>query len=103
MKIEEIIERKIKNNMQVVFLQIDNESYRHSVPKDSETHFKVVLVSTDFANMRLLERHRLINDLLKEELAGPVHALALHTYTPEQWQLREQQLPQSSQCLGGSK
>ena len=48
----------------------------------------------------LLGRHRLVNATLKEELDGPVHALALHTYTPAQWQ-GLQNAPQSPQCLGG--
>ena len=103
MKIKEIIEKKITNNISVTLLQVENESYRHSVPANSETHFKVVLVSTDFSEKRLIERHRMINELLKEELSGPVHALALHTYTPEQWLERNQAMPESSHCLGGSQ
>jgi BolA protein len=48
-------------------------------------------------------RHRLINDLLAEELAGPVHALAMHTYTPTQWAEKNQISPDSAKCLGGGK
>lgn len=103
MNVQKIIEKKIKDNMQLEFLQIDNESHRHSVPVDSETHFKVTLVSHEFEGMPLISRHRLINTLLKDELAGPIHALALHTMTPTQWKAKNQLSPDSANCLGGGK
>ena len=75
----------------------------HSVPPNSETHFKVIVVSLQFEGKRQVARHQLIYRLLAEELAGPVHALALHTYTAIEWQGRAQSAPESPQCLGGSK
>lgn len=80
--VESTIEKKIRANIFVDILQIDNESDAHAVPENSETHFKIVLVSPVFDGLSLLARHRLINEFLRNELAGPVHALALHTYTP---------------------
>jgi BolA protein len=78
-----------------------NESGNHNVPPGSETHFKVVLVSDAFEGQRLLARHRAVNETLAEELAGGVHALALHTYTPGEWQDRFGDAPMSPPCLGG--
>jgi BolA protein len=75
----------------------------HNVPQNSETHFKVTVVSEKFEGKRLLQRHRLINQILSDELAGPVHALAMHTYTSEDWAKKQQSSPQSPNCLGGSK
>ncbi|HEY5716724.1 MAG TPA: BolA/IbaG family iron-sulfur metabolism protein [Psychromonas sp.] len=103
MNVQAIIEKKISDNMQLEFLQVENESYRHSVPVNSETHFKVTVVSHEFEGTSLISRHRLINSLLKEELAGPVHALALHTMTPAQWKAKNQLSPNSPNCLGGGK
>ncbi|MFT7052735.1 MAG: stress-induced morphogen [Psychromonas sp.] len=103
MQVQTIIEKKIRDNMPLEFLQVDNESHRHSVPANSETHFKVTLVSYEFEGMPLISRHRLINSLLKDELAGPVHALALHTMTPAQWRAKKQLSPDSANCLGGGK
>ncbi len=103
MNVQAIIEKKITNGMQLDFLQVENESHRHSVPANSETHFKVTVVSQEFEGVPLIARHRLINNLLKDELAGPVHALALHTMTPTQWQAKQQQIPSSPNCLGGGK
>lgn len=49
-----------------------------------ETHFRVAAVSAAFAGLPLVKRHRLIYEALAEEMAGPVHALALETLTPEE-------------------
>ena len=85
------------------FLEVLNESHRHSVPPNSETHFKVVLVSSLFEGKRKVARHQQVYAALAAQLEGPVHALALHTYTPAEWQERQQAAPQSPDCLGGSK
>tara|TARA_B110000503_G_scaffold143500_1_gene245345 strand:- start:4999 stop:5319 length:321 start_codon:yes stop_codon:yes gene_type:complete len=85
------------------YIDVTSESHMHSVPAGSESHFKVVLVSDSFAGKRLVQRHQLIYGLLAEQLAGPVHALALHTYTSEEWAEKNGNAPTSPNCLGGSK
>ena len=84
-------------------LEVINESSNHNVPAGSETHFKVVMVSEQFEGLRLIQRHRLVNDLLHEALAGPIHALSLHLYTVEDWEKRFGSVPQSPPCRGGEK
>jgi BolA family transcriptional regulator, general stress-responsive regulator len=103
MLIQRQIETKLAEGMPVAFLEVINESHMHSVPPNSETHFKVVLVSPEFAGKRPVARHQMVYRLLADELAGGVHALALHTYTAEEWQQRAAQAPNSPECLGGSK
>src|SRR5210317_453135 len=85
------------------FLEVLNESHQHSVPPNSETHFKVVLVSPSFDGKRKVARHQQVYAALAAQLEGPVHALALHTYTPDEWRERQQAAPQFPDCLGGSK
>jgi BolA protein len=85
-----------------VVLDVVNESSQHNVPPDSETHFKVVIVSEQFVGRRKVARHQQVYGAVSEQLAGPVHALALHTYTPEEWQVQGNS-PQSPNCMGGSK
>jgi len=99
--VESTIEKKIRSNISVDILQIDNESESHAVPENSESHFKIVLISPVFDGLSLLARHRLMNELLRDELAGPIHALALHTYTPAEWLSKNKTSPQSVACLGG--
>jgi len=103
MVIQRTIERKLREAMHPEHLEVINESGQHSVPKGSETHFKVVLVSRDFCGKRAVARHRVVYQLLADELAAGVHALALHTYTPEEWAAAAGAAPDSPRCLGGSK
>lgn len=100
--VQQSIEQKLKNQFTPLFMQIMNESHMHSVPPNSETHFKVVLVSALFEGKRPVARHQLVYKALAEDMAGPVHALALHTYTHDEWKQIED-APDSPKCLGGSK
>lgn len=47
-------------------------------------HWKATIVSTAFAGKSLLQRHRMINTALAEELKGPIHALTLDVKTPDE-------------------
>lgn len=100
--VEGRIHSKLSLGFSPVHLEVINESYMHSVPPGSETHFKVVLVCADFSGKRQVQRHQAIYACLAEELQTGVHALALHTFSPEEWQASGQ-VPVSPQCLGGSK
>ncbi len=83
-------------------LHVENESHQHNVPPGSESHFRVVIVSEAFAGVLPVARHRKVYAALSDELAGRVHALALHTYTPTEWSA-QQEAPASPPCMGGSK
>lgn len=101
MSIQEQIETKLAGAMPLKHLEVVNESGNHNVPPGSESHFKVVLVSDLFASERLVARHRRVNRILADELANDIHALAIHTYTEEEWRGRHGEAPLSPPCLGG--
>lgn len=103
MTIQEQIEQKIQQAIQPDFLEVINESHMHNVPAGSESHFKVTVVSGDFQGIRLIARHQRINGILAEELNGKIHALALHTLTPEEYFAKAGKVADSPLCLGGSK
>ena len=100
---QQIIEQKIADSLDYDYLDVTNESHMHNVPEGSESHFKIVISSAQFEGKNLVARHRMINSILKEELSNSIHALALHTYTPEQWSNIDTTSPQSPPCLGGGK
>ncbi|MBA2491421.1 MAG: BolA/IbaG family iron-sulfur metabolism protein [Gammaproteobacteria bacterium] len=103
MTVQDIITQKITERLDPIHLEVRNESRMHNVPPGSESHFKVTIVSDHFAGKPPLARHRLLNETLAAELAGPVHALSLHTMTPDEWEARDGDVPRSPPCLGGSK
>lgn len=102
MKIQTSIIKKLKEGFAPVYLDVVNESHMHNVPPGSESHFKVVLACAGFEGVRQVQRHQQVYKVLNEEMAGLIHALALHTYTPEEWQASGL-APASPQCMGGSK
>ena len=93
------MENHLKNQLDLALspehCEVSNESNQHSGPA-SESHFKIVVVSSSFDEMKLINRHRFINNLFAEELQH-IHALAMHTYTPQEWQKR-QIAPNSPEC-----
>ena len=103
MSLQTQIENKIRTAMQPEFLEILNESHMHNVPPGSESHFKVTVVSDQFNGKMLIARHRQINGILAEELNGRIHALALHTLTPEEYFDKAGKVADSPLCMGGSK
>ncbi|UTA46400.1 BolA family transcriptional regulator [Simiduia sp. 21SJ11W-1] len=95
-RIEQALTRAFSPQM----LRIENESHMHNVPPGSESHFKVQLVAAAFEGKRLVQQHQLVYGALGE-IMGEIHALALHTWSPGQWQGAA--APDSPKCLGGSK
>jgi len=103
MTIQHTIEQKLEQAFNSDYFAVENESHKHSVPPNSETHFKVTLVSADFEGKSKVKRHQSLYELLAEELSGGVHALALHLYSPAEWAESGGAAPESPNCLGGSK
>ena len=99
MSMQQQIEAKLQQAFAPDHLEVRNESHMHRTEPGAESHFKVVLVSEQFVGQRPLARHRAVNSVLADELAGAVHALALHTYTPDEW-LQRGEAPRTAPCVG---
>ena len=102
MSVEDDIIEKLQSALQPQHLEVINESHKHNVPPGSESHFKVVVVCDEFRGKMLVARHRIVNKVLAEELQAVIHALALHTLTPEEW-AEKGEAPASPPCMGGGK
>src|SRR5262245_48522098 len=67
-------------------LMLEDQSHLHAghagARPGGESHFKLVAVAAAFAGKSRIERHRMINSVLKDELSGPVHALAIIARAP---------------------
>jgi BolA protein len=86
MRTADIITQKLTEALAPQSLKVDDESHLHAGHmghRDSgETHYRVYIVSNAFENKTRIERHRLINGILSTELAGGIHALAIHAKAP---------------------
>ncbi len=101
--LERAMRAKLEAATRPEVLEVLNESRMHNVPPKAETHFRVVVVSSRFEGANRLRRHRLVHSALADELAGPIHALAIDALTPAEWQARDEQRSLSPDCRGGSR
>jgi BolA protein len=86
MSVSDQIKKKLEQALSPENLDVIDESDKHKghmgARPEGETHFRVIIVSGQFEGMNRVGRQRLVNKALKEELEGPVHALAMSTLTP---------------------
>lgn len=87
MTIQSTMEDKLRAALDPERLEVINESHMHAGHQPQfdgagETHFRIRVVSAAFAGKSRIERHRMVNDLVADELAGGVHALAVEPAAP---------------------
>lgn len=84
---KDVIKGKIAQALTPSFLEIINESDKHhnhpGSPNTGQSHYRLKIVSSTFEGMSRLKRHKLVYDILSEEMKK-IHALALTTKTPEE-------------------
>lgn len=104
MSVKEQIQTKLEAEFSPSFIELQNESHMHSVPKNSETHFKLIMVSPKFEGLGLVQRHQRVYGCLSNELKQGVHALALHLFTEGEFSQSKASHLKSPDCRGaGSK
>jgi BolA family transcriptional regulator, general stress-responsive regulator len=86
MQTRDAITEKLHQAFAPSSLRVEDESHQHEGHAGhrpgGSTHFRVYIVSESFRGKSRLERHRMINTALAGELAGGVHALAIHAAAP---------------------
>ncbi|XP_062850173.1 bolA-like protein 2 [Trichomycterus rosablanca] len=79
------IREKLMADIGAVHVEVEDTSANRC-----STSFKVLVVAPQFEGKPLLQRHRLVNNCLAEELKE-IHAFEQKTLTPEQWEKQKQQ------------
>lgn len=86
MSVEKKILAKITAKLKPIKIQLENQSHLHAghqgSPETGESHFSLMVVSEKFIGLNRVQQQRLVYQILKDELSGPVHALALSTSAP---------------------
>jgi len=83
-RIEEILIRRFSP----VHLALHDESHKHVGHRGATSgggHYQVTLVAAEFEGLSLLERHRRVNEALKDLFGATIHALSLKTLAPTEW------------------
>ncbi len=88
MTIENTIKDLLTTCCKPEVLELRNDSHKHighvGVNDALNSHFSLTIVSTEFRNKSRVQRHQMIYECLKELMDNPIHALAIHAYTPEE-------------------
>jgi BolA protein len=87
MSIEDIIKEKIQKSLMPEVLILENQSAQHAGHAgddgSGESHFHLKVVSEKFRGLTRIDQHRLVNEILSDELSSRIHALALKTSAPD--------------------
>uniref|UniRef100_A0A1B6CQ43 BolA-like protein n=1 Tax=Clastoptera arizonana TaxID=38151 RepID=A0A1B6CQ43_9HEMI len=75
-----LVAEKLKEKLTPDHLDVIDES-----PDGSGSYVKVIVVTSQFKGKPLLERHKMVNSLLADELKTSIHALTIEARTPEEW------------------
>jgi len=84
MTIHKAIIEDLNMAFSVEHLHLENESSMHNVPPNSESHFKLVIVSNDFSDLSRVKRHQNIYSALNRVMKK-VHALSIQAFTIEEY------------------
>ena len=86
MRVSETITKKLKEAFSPESIDVADESHLHEGHAGDrpggQSHFRVNIVSQAFAGKSRVDRHRMINAVLADDLAGGIHALAIHAAAP---------------------
>ena len=85
--VREQIEAILRGRFQPVHLEIHDDSARHAGHAGAASgggHFEVLIVSAEFEGKPLLDRHRMVNEALRDMMGREIHALGLKTLTPSE-------------------
>lgn len=95
---------RITEALSPVYLELEDESYKHSAGPDAGTHWRCVVVSGAFEGKRLVQRHRAIYGALGDAMSQGVHAFSPRTLTPAEFEAEGGSVDHSTPaCLGGGK
>lgn len=86
---KERIEQKIREALAASHVEVIDESWKHAGHAGAAAgggHFILSVVSERFEGISLLDRNRLVFQILDQELKGAIHALTVKAKTPKEWE-----------------
>ena len=84
MIVQNKIDKLLRDKFNVSNLTIKNDSYKHNVPPDSESHFNVQIISDDFQNLSQIQRHKKVYKAV-ESLLEKIHAFSITAMTTSEF------------------
>jgi BolA protein len=85
----ELIEQRLREQLAPTHLELLDDSSKHAGHRGATSaggHYRLVIVSDEFEGKTLIERHRLVNEAVRDLFGPKIHALSMRTLTPDQWE-----------------
>jgi len=85
----ELIEQRLRERLAPTHLELLDDSAKHAGHRGATSaggHYRLVIVSDEFEGRSLIERHRLVNEAVRDLFGPKIHALSMRTLTPDQWE-----------------
>lgn len=95
----EKIKKYLISKINVNNIKIYNDSKLHKYGKNTLTHLKIIIISNDFVNKKIIDRHRLIYKKLNEIYKPKIYSITLYTYTLDEWKYKKHENNNSIKCL----
>ena len=92
----EKIEKRLSKNIQCIHLEVIDESPNHGGYDGSVSHVKIIIVSDEFSDQSLINRHKLVYKAMGD-LVGQIHAISIVSKTSNQWE-ESSEYPNSPEC-----
>jgi stress-induced morphogen len=85
------VQDKLAQALNTTHLHLVDNSWKHAGHVGNimgGSHLAITLVSPRFEGLSVMQRHRLVRQVLQAEMAGPIHALEIQAFDPVQWAAR---------------
>ena len=92
----EKIEQRLSDNIDCIYLNVLDESPNHGGYDGSVSHIKIIIVSDEFINQSLINRHKLVYKAMGD-FVGKIHAISIVSKTSNQWE-ESNVYPNSPEC-----
>jgi len=93
------IKKYLKSKININFIKLYDNSRFHNHTEKGLTHLQLTIVSNDFLNHKIINRHRMIFLMLSEVLKKNIYSLTLNTYTSNEWKYKQCKINNDSKCL----
>tara|TARA_Y100000748_G_scaffold54816_1_gene43156 strand:- start:368 stop:658 length:291 start_codon:yes stop_codon:yes gene_type:complete len=90
------IEQRLSENIECIHLEVIDESPNHGGYDGSVSHLKIVVVSDEFVEQSLINRHKLVYKAMGD-FVGQIHAISIVSKTSSQWE-ESNEYPSSPEC-----
>ncbi|ACL30821.1 BolA family transcriptional regulator [Buchnera aphidicola str. APS (Acyrthosiphon pisum)] len=95
----EKIKKYLISKINIKFIEIYDDSQFHHYSKKGLTHLRIIIISDDFINQTLINRHRIIFSMLSKMIEKKIYSLTLNTYTLNEWKDKKLKKTSNVKCV----